>query len=77
MENIAEVSKARGLGFGDTIKFTITLADMRCWAEFDLVYVEYFDPPRLTARSAFGASGLALGGEVEVECLAYWPQELS
>ena len=52
------------------------LADMRRWAEFNAVYLGYFDPDRLPARSAFGASGLALGGEVEIECIAYWPAEM-
>ena len=66
---------AAGLGFGDAVKFAIMLADMRRWAEVNAVYVTYFDPQRLPARSAFGASGLALGGEVEVECVAYWPRE--
>ena len=73
MENISEVLGACGLGFADTVKFTIMLADMRRWAEFNAVYLGYFDPDRLPARSAFGASGLALGGEVEIECVAYWP----
>ena len=72
MENIGEVLRACGLGFGDVVKFSIMLADMRRWAEFNAVYVGYFDPARLPARSAFGASGLALGGELEVECVAYW-----
>ena len=69
MENLGEVLRACGIGFADTVKFTIMLADMRRWAEFNAVYLEYFDPARLPARSAFGASGLALGGEVEVECV--------
>jgi 2-iminobutanoate/2-iminopropanoate deaminase len=73
MDNIGDVLGACGLGFADTVKFTIMLADMRRWAEFNAVYLSYFDPERLPARSAFGASGLALGGEVEVECVAYWP----
>jgi 2-iminobutanoate/2-iminopropanoate deaminase len=73
MDNIGEVLGACGLGFADTVKFTIMLADMRRWAEFNAVYLGYFDPERLPARSAFGASGLALGGEVEIECIAYWP----
>ena len=75
MENIGEVLKACGLGFCDTVKFIVMLADMRRWAEFNAVYVDYFDPVRLPARSAFGASGLALGGEIEVECVAYWPRQ--
>jgi 2-iminobutanoate/2-iminopropanoate deaminase len=73
MENIGEVLGACGLGFADAVKFTIMLADMRRWAEFNAVYLRYFDPDRLPARSAFGASGLALGGGVEIECVAYWP----
>ncbi|HZZ24813.1 MAG TPA: Rid family hydrolase [Roseiarcus sp.] len=74
MENIGEVLRACGLGFGDTVKFTIMLADMGRWAEFNAVYLTYFDPARLPARSAFGANGLALGAEVEIECVAYWPR---
>ena len=74
MENIGEVLHACGLAFADTLKFTIMLADMRRWAEFNAVYLEYFDPAQLPARSAFGASGLALGGKVELECVAYWPR---
>ena len=75
MENIGEVLRACGLGIAAVVKFTIMLADMRRWAEFNAVYVEYFDRACLPARSAFGASGLALGGEVEIECVAYWPRE--
>jgi 2-iminobutanoate/2-iminopropanoate deaminase len=75
MDNIGEVLGACGLKFADTVKFTIMLADMRRWAEFNAVYLSYFDPDRLPARSAFGASALALGGEVEIECVAYWPGE--
>jgi 2-iminobutanoate/2-iminopropanoate deaminase len=73
MDNIGEVLSACGLGFADAVKFTIMLADMGRWGEFNAVYLSYFDPDRLPARSAFGASGLALGAEVEIECVAYWP----
>jgi 2-iminobutanoate/2-iminopropanoate deaminase len=52
MENIGEILRACGLGFGDTVKFTIMLADMGRWAEFNAVYLTYFDPARLPARSA-------------------------
>ncbi|MDE3116534.1 MAG: RidA family protein, partial [Pseudomonadota bacterium] len=49
----------------------VMLADMRQWAEFNKVYVEYFKPGRLPARSAFGCNGLALGAAVEVEAWAH------
>ncbi len=71
MENIAHVLNAAGLSFDDVFKCTVMLADMGRWAEFNAVYVPYFKPGRLPARSAFGASGLALGAAVEMECWAW------
>jgi 2-iminobutanoate/2-iminopropanoate deaminase len=47
------------------------IADMAKWGDFNKVYVTYFKPDRLPARSAFGANGLALGAQVELECIAY------
>jgi enamine deaminase RidA (YjgF/YER057c/UK114 family) len=46
------------------------LADMDEWRAFNEVYVTYFAAGRLPARSAFGATGLALGARVEVEAVA-------
>lgn len=71
MENIAAVLTANGLTFDDVFKCTVMLADMSKWGDFNKVYVTYFKPDRMPARSAFGANGLALGAQVEVECLAY------
>ena len=73
MENIGAVLRFCGLDFEDVVKCTVMLADMSEWAEFNKVYVTYFAPDRLPARSAFGCSGLALGGRLEVECLARYP----
>ncbi|CAN5301162.1 hypothetical protein BH09PSE2_BH09PSE2_09710 [soil metagenome] len=74
MENIKGVLAGRGLGMDSVFKCTVMLADMRRWAEFNTVYVGYFRPDRLSARSALGANGLALGAQVEVECWAHRPQ---
>lgn len=71
MENIKTVLAENGLTFDDVVKATVMLADMSKWAEFNKVYVTYFKPDRLPARSAFGASALALGAQVEVEVMAY------
>jgi 2-iminobutanoate/2-iminopropanoate deaminase len=49
----------------------VALVDMSKWTEFNGVYVTYFKPDRLPARTAFGTSALALGARVELECLAY------
>lgn len=71
MDNIGAVLKENGLSFRDVFKCTVMLADMAQWADFNKVYLTYFEADRLPARSAFGASGLALGALVEVECMAY------
>jgi 2-iminobutanoate/2-iminopropanoate deaminase len=71
MENIGAVLKANGLTFDDVFKCTVMLADMGKWGDFNKVYLTYFKPDRLPARSAFGASSLALGAQVEVECWAH------
>ena len=71
MDNIGEVLKANGLTFDDVFKCTVMLANMFNWGAFNKIYVTYFEPERLPARSAFGASGLALDAEVELECWAF------
>lgn len=71
MDNVGAVLAAAGLGYGDVFHCLVMLADMADWPAFNQVYVGYFDPERLPARSAFGASGLALGGLIELECQAY------
>ena len=71
MDNIGWVLKQNGLTYDDVFKCTVMMADMKKWGDFNKVYVTYFKPERLPTRSAFGANGLALGAEVEVECWAY------
>jgi enamine deaminase RidA (YjgF/YER057c/UK114 family) len=50
------------------VKCTVFLADMNEWAAMNDVYRTYFR--NAPARSALGASGLALGARVEIECIA-------
>jgi reactive intermediate/imine deaminase len=69
LENIRSVLERHGSSMDRVIKCTVMLADMQEWAAMNRVYVEHFSL-KLPARSAFGASGLALGGRVEIECLA-------
>jgi enamine deaminase RidA (YjgF/YER057c/UK114 family) len=46
------------------------LADMSEWGTFNEVYKTFFFSDKYPARSALGANGLALGGRVEIECIA-------
>ena len=69
MEYIKEAFARRGVGMERVVKCTVFLADMKEWAAMNEVYVTYF-PAGKPARSALGASGLALGARVEIECIA-------
>ena len=69
MENIKTSLEAHGYAMSDLVKCTVMLADISEWAVFNEVYKSFFQD-RYPARSALGASGLALGARVEVECLA-------
>jgi 2-iminobutanoate/2-iminopropanoate deaminase len=69
MENIKRVVEQHGSSMGRVVKCLVMLADMTEWSAMNETYVRYFTD-HLPARSAMGASGLALGARVEIECLA-------
>jgi reactive intermediate/imine deaminase len=71
MDNIQAVLEANGASFSKVTKCLVMLSDMSQWADFNKVYVTYFEPGQFPARSAFGANGLALSGALEIECEAY------
>ena len=69
MENIKTTLEAHGYSMNDVVKCLVMLADVSQWATFNDIYKTWFDEP-YPARSAFGANGLAIGAQVEVECIA-------
>jgi reactive intermediate/imine deaminase len=69
LDNIKATLERYGSSLDQVVKATVMLADMSEWAEMNTVYVTYFSD-HFPARSAFGASGLALGARVEIECVA-------
>jgi 2-iminobutanoate/2-iminopropanoate deaminase len=69
LANIRGVLERHGSSMDRVVKVTAMLADMGEWAAMNRVYVSAF-PSNLPARSAFGASALALGGRIELECTA-------
>jgi 2-iminobutanoate/2-iminopropanoate deaminase len=68
MDNISNVLQEFGSSMDDVVKCTVFLADMSEWGAMNEVYKTYFKNP--PARSALGASGLALNARVEIECIA-------
>lgn len=70
LEAIKDGFAQHGVGMDRVVKCTVFLADMKEWGAMNEVYVQFFPGDRKPARSALGASGLALGARVEIECIA-------
>ncbi|UUZ76848.1 RidA family protein [Polaromonas sp. P1(28)-13] len=69
LENIQATLEAHGYCLDHIVKCTVMLADMKDWPAFNEIYKRFFTAP-YPARSAFGASGLAMGGQLEIEVIA-------
>ena len=69
MLNIKDVLEKSGSSMEHVFKCTVFMADMKEWDAMNEVYTTFF-PDHKPARSALGATGLALNARVEIECLA-------
>jgi reactive intermediate/imine deaminase len=69
MTRISELLKQAGSSLERVAKCTVMLADMKDWAAMNEAYNAFF-PTKRPARSSFGTNGLAMGGHVEIECIA-------
>lgn len=68
LNNIRGVLEHNGSSLDRVVKCTVFLADMKDYAAFNEIYSTYFRA-RKPARSAMGATGLALNARVEIECI--------
>jgi reactive intermediate/imine deaminase len=68
LANIASILERNGSPLERVAKCTVFLLDMAEWPALNDVWVATF--PNKPARSALGASGLAKGARVEIECIA-------
>ncbi|WP_394763549.1 RidA family protein [Phenylobacterium sp.] len=71
MDSVAAVLGRHQSSMNDVVKCTVLLSDMGRFAAFNEIYVSYFKPGHLPARTALGAAALGGGAAVEVECWAY------
>ena len=69
LNNIRDIVTRSGSSMDRVVKCTVMMADMREWPAMNEVYATYF-PTHKPARSAFGATGLALNARTEIECWA-------
>ncbi len=70
-KNVTATLAHFGASLDNIVKCQVFLADMADWDAFNVVYASYFKPERFPARATFGATGLALGARVEMECIAW------
>jgi 2-iminobutanoate/2-iminopropanoate deaminase len=70
LENLKAVVEGAGSTLADVIKTTVFLADMTDFAEFNVVYAEYFGEENAPARSTVQVAGLPMGSRVEIELIA-------
>jgi reactive intermediate/imine deaminase len=68
LANIAAILERNGSSLARVAKCTVFMLDMAEWPLLNEVWVATF--PNKPARSALGASGLAKGARVEIECIA-------
>jgi 2-iminobutanoate/2-iminopropanoate deaminase len=73
LRNIEIILQACGASWADVVKVNVFLADMATFGEMNEAYLAVLgaDPP---ARITVGRADLALGGAVEIDCVAYKPQ---
>ena len=69
MENIRAIVEHAGSSMDRVVKCSVMLVDMAEWPAFNAIYATYFPGPK-PARAAWGATALALGARVEVDCIA-------
>jgi reactive intermediate/imine deaminase len=69
LDNVRAVLERHGSSMDRVVKCTVFLADIAEWPAMNAVYRTCF-PGAPPARSAAGASGLALGARVEIEAIA-------
>ena len=70
MDNIGATLRRHGLGYRDLARCTVALTDMSQWSALNQAYAGYFPDGRFPARSVTGATALALGASVEIDCIA-------
>lgn len=74
LRNIETILRACGAGLDDLVKVNVFLADINSFAEMNEAYLAVMgeDPP---ARITVGKAALALSAAVEIDAIAYLPQE--
>lgn len=74
LENVKAIVEAAGGSLNDVVKVTVYLRDMGDFGAMNEVYSEYFSDSK-PARAAVEVSNLPKGAAIEVEAIAYIPED--
>ena len=69
MRNLGAILRAAGLDYGNIVKTTIFLQDLKDFGAVNAIYESYFTGA-YPARSCVQVAALPKGGLVEIECVA-------
>ncbi len=70
MENARAILKNAGLDFGDVVKTTVFLTDIKDFQAMNAVYATFFEGTIPPARSTVAVTALAAGATVEIDFIA-------
>ncbi|MEM7042283.1 MAG: RidA family protein [Pseudomonadota bacterium] len=70
MDNLKLVLDGLGSGFDRVVMARVYLVNFQDLDRMNAVYVTYFDPNKLPARTTVGVTGLAVGALVEIDFIA-------
>jgi len=70
MENLGKLLQEAGLGFGDVVKTTVFLADIKDLAEMNEVYASFFPAGGIPPARSTVQAVIPTGARVEIEMIA-------
>ncbi|KPK96379.1 hypothetical protein AMJ80_00340 [bacterium SM23_31] len=74
LQNLREVLRAAGTDMSNMVKVTVFMTDLKHFGTVNEVFEEFF-PDEPPARSAFQISALPKGVDIEIEGIAFIPNE--
>ncbi|KAM6349504.1 2-iminobutanoate/2-iminopropanoate deaminase [Podargus strigoides] len=69
LKNMGEILKAAGCDYGNVVKTTVLMADMKDFDDINNIYKEFFKT-NFPARAAYQVAALPKGARVEIEAIA-------
>jgi 2-iminobutanoate/2-iminopropanoate deaminase len=70
MELLGAVLRSIGLGFGDVVQARVFMTDLSEFERMNTIFVSFFPPGQLPARTSVGVASLLGGTKIEIDFIA-------